>query len=159
YSEPGEGTTFKIYFPVLGEGAEVHVLEEEEGEEVVLEGEGERILLVDDEGAIRELGKEILERFGYEVLLAGDGEEAVEIYRDRSGEISLVIMDYVMPGMGGRRCLEEILKVDPEAKVIIASGYSINGPTKEALKVGAKAFINKPYDLRQMLKVVKEVLK
>ena len=159
YSEPGEGTTFKIYFPVLGEGAEVHVLEEEEGEEVVLEGEGERILLVDDEGAIRELGKEILERFGYEVLLAGDGEEAVEIYRDRGGEISLVIMDYVMPGMGGRRCLEEILKVDPEAKVIIASGYSINGPTKEALKVGAKAFINKPYDLRQMLKVVKEVLK
>jgi FixJ family two-component response regulator len=70
----------------------------------------------------------------------------------------MIILDLIMPGMGGKRCLVELLKINLEAKVAIASGYSPDGPTKEILKNGAKGFISKPYDLRQMLKVVREVL-
>ncbi len=157
YSELGKGTTFKIYFPVLEGRSEVQPINQKE-EKTVLEGKGETVLLVDDEETIRELGKKILERFGYNVILAEDGESAIKIYGDKCREISLVIMDYVMPGMGGGKCVEEILKINPDAKIIIASGYSMNGPTKEALKLGAKGFINKPYDLREMLKIIKRFL-
>jgi DNA-binding NtrC family response regulator len=113
---------------------------------------------VDDEAAIREIGKDILARFGYTVITAPDGESALEIYREKKEEIDLIILDLIMPGMGGRRCLEEILKINLKTKVLIASGYSVNGPTKEALKAGGKGFISKPYGIKQMLKAVREAL-
>jgi DNA-binding NtrC family response regulator len=118
----------------------------------------ETILLVDDEDFLRELGKEMLERFGYTVLIADRGESAVEIYREKRERISLVILDLMMPGMGGKKCLEELLRMNPLVNVVIASGYSINEPMREALDEGAKGFIRKPYELRQMLKTVREVL-
>ncbi|RLB29599.1 MAG: hypothetical protein DRG66_01610 [Deltaproteobacteria bacterium] len=97
-------------------------------------------------------------RFGYTVLMASDGESALEIYSEKKEEINLVILDIIMPGIGGRRCLEKLLKMNPRVKVIIASGYSINGPTKEVLEAGAKGFISKPYDMRGMLKTVRKIL-
>jgi two-component system cell cycle sensor histidine kinase/response regulator CckA len=156
YSAPGEGTTFKIYFPAIEavsmeRGAE----KEEQGE---IQGGSETILLVDDERLLQDLGKEILERFGYTVLIADRGERALQIYREKSDEISLVILDIIMPGMGGKRCLEELLRINPLVKVVFTSGYSTNGPMQEAAHAGAKGFISKPYELRQMLEVVREVL-
>ena len=155
YSEPGEGTTFKIYFPIIEK--EIKTMESKE-EKVPIKGGIETILLVDDEEAIRELGEDIFTRFGYTVLMASDGESALEIYSEKKEEINLVILDIIMPGIGGRHCLEKLLKMNPRVKVIIASGYSINGPTKEVLEAGAKGFISKPYDMRGMLKTVRKIL-
>ena len=157
YSEAGEGTTFKIYLPAL-ERDQAQTEAETAHDAAMPEGGRETVLLVDDEEILRDIGKDILEQFGYTVLLAPDGESALELYREKQKDISLVILDIVMPGMGGKRCLEEILKVNPQAKVVVASGYSMNGPAKEVLDDGAKAFIRKPYELKQMLGEVRKVL-
>lgn len=155
YSEPGQGTTFKIYFPAIE--ADGHV-ETSYAVETELRGGDETILLVDDEESLRGMGKEILERFGYRIIAVPDGEKALEIYREKGEQIDLVILDLVMPGMGGTRCMEELLRIHPRLKVIIASGYAVNGRTKEALDAGAEGFIRKPYELGQMLGVVRKVL-
>jgi PAS domain S-box-containing protein len=155
YSEPDEGTTFKIYLPPIDSTQEARKAEEHVTEP---EGGSETILLVDDEEPIRGLGTQILEEFGYTVLTAADGESALQLYSEEQKKIDLVILDLIMPGMGGKLCLLELLKINLAAKVAIASGYSPDGPTREILKNGAKGFISKPYDLRQMLKVVREVL-
>ena len=155
YSEPDEGTIFKIYFPIIEKEAERVESKKEKG---AIKGGSETILLVDDEEVIRELGKDVLARFGYTVLMASDGETALKIYREKKEEINLVILDIIMPGMGGRKCLEELLKMNPKSRIIIASGYSINGPAKEVLKAGAKGFISKPYDMRGMLQTVRKIL-
>ena len=155
HSEPDEGTTFKIYLPTIDSTEESRQAEEHV---TAPEGGTETILLVDDEESIRTLGTQILEKFGYTVLSAADGESALQIYRKEQEKIDLIILDLIMPGMGGKLCLVELLKINLEAKVAIASGYSPDGATREILKRGAKGFISKPYDLRQVLKVVREVL-
>ncbi len=155
YSEPGQGTTFKIYFPVIEQEREVA---REREAEIPVKGGNETILLVDDEEDIRDLGESVLTRFGYTVIMVSDGESALEIYRQEKEKIALVLLDLIMPGMGGSRCLEEILKIDPDARVIIASGYSADGKAKEALESGAVEFIGKPFQLRDMLRKVREVL-
>jgi CheY-like chemotaxis protein/predicted heme/steroid binding protein len=116
------------------------------------------ILLADDEDLVRSLGERILERTGYKILTARNGLEALEIYREQNDEISLVILDLIMPVMDGKQCLDEILKVNPLAKVLIASGYSPDGATKEILEGRAKGLVNKPYDIMQMVRSVREAL-
>ncbi|MGD8915547.1 MAG: response regulator, partial [Syntrophobacterales bacterium] len=155
HSELGEDTTFKIYFPAIE--SEEKIVRTQEPLAAARGGE-ETILLVDDEEPIRILGSQILEEFGYTVLTAADGESALQLYQEEHQRVALVILDLIMPGMGGKRCLGELLKVNPEARVAIASGYSPDGPTREILKNGAKGFVSKPYDMRQMLNVVREVL-
>ena len=154
-SEQGQGATFKIYFPAIG--LENKVTEPKETEVPIIGG-NETVLLVDDENSICELGKETLSRVGYKVLTAPDGESALELYSKASRQVDLVILDLIMPGMGGKRCLDGLLELNPHAKVLISSGYSINGATSEALQAGAKGFIAKPYEIKQMLKLVREVL-
>ncbi|MBF0552414.1 MAG: response regulator, partial [Deltaproteobacteria bacterium] len=154
YSEPGQGTTFKIYFPALISDEE----EKEAGERKMPRGGSETILLVDDEEFIRELGYVLLTKAGYQVIKASNGKEALDVYQARGGEIALVILDLIMPEMGGKQCLEGLLGLDPSIKVLIASGYSADGPGKEALEAGAKGFVNKPYNNRQMLEVVRSIL-
>lgn len=156
YSEPEEGTTFKIYLPVIG--AEIGEQVTEKEEEIIPEGGNEGILLVDDEEFIRNLGEEMLTKFGYRVFTAPDGESALKLYQEKKKKISLIILDLIMPGMGGRKCLEEFRKMNPWLKVVIASGHSVNGHVKEILENGAKGFISKPYDVNQMLKIIREVL-
>ena len=107
---------------------------------------------------ISELGQRILEGSGYTVLTAANGKEALNLYSDRRIAISLVILDLMMPEMGGRQCLEELLKIDPKVRVLIASGYAQGGETTKAFKMGARGFVGKPYDIRQMLQVVGQVL-
>jgi len=156
YSEPGKGTTFKIFLPAAGEMK--NETRSAAGGNREIHGGSETVLLVDDEVILRELGREILTKYGYTVFLAPDGESALEIYRTRGGDISLVILDLNMPGMGGRKCLENLLARDPEIRVVIASGYFVNWEKNEALEAGASGFIRKPYEIRQMLQVVRDVL-
>ena len=154
YSEVDKGTTFKIYLPVVEQEAEWRE-EEAEGD---IEGGTETILLVDDEELIRKLGDRILTKFGYTVLTATDGESALAVYREEQQRIHLVILDLIMPGMGGRKCLEKLMKVNPSAKVLIASGGPPGGPTKESPRARAKGFVSKPYNLRQLLTAVRNAL-
>ncbi|MBW2170103.1 MAG: response regulator, partial [Deltaproteobacteria bacterium] len=156
YSNPGEGTTFKIYFPVLeaegkGKGVERKVEEE-------IPGGSEKILLVDDEETILDIVRNMLARSGYTVITAKSGEEAIEVYRAEKEDIDLVILDVNMPGMGGHKCLKELLEIDPEVKVVIATGYTATGKVKETLESGASGFIGKPYRLEEILKKIREVL-
>ena len=154
-SKPGAGTTFKIYLPVIKQA----VAETSENKEKEFpKGGNETILIVDDESFVRELGEQILTKFGYKVIAASDAETAIEIYFQSKDKISLVILDLIMPGMGGKKCLHEILKRDPEAKVVIASGFSPDGDAKSAVDSGAKGFISKPYNVRNMLKEIRGVL-
>ncbi|MBI5571377.1 MAG: PAS domain S-box protein [Desulfomonile tiedjei] len=154
YSEAGVGSTFKIYFPVLEEG-----LQPEQATTIEMPAGGtETILLVDDEDAVRTLGAEMLELAGYTVLTAANGREALEVFRNNRESIALVILDLVMPEMSGRRCLEELLKMNPRAKVLIASGYAANGPAKEARESGAAGFVSKPFDLKQFLMAIRRIL-
>jgi len=157
YSEVGRGTTFKVYLPAvrLTEPPETIAEEAVEGD---LEGGDETILLVDDEGVLRELGRQILTRQGYRVLLAKTGEEALDLYREEGGGIDLIVLDISMPGMGGHRCLQGLLRTNPQARVVITSGYSRNGQLKDTLSSGAAGFIPKPFSRRELLKTVREVL-
>lgn len=154
YSELGQGTTFKIFFPALPADSQV----ERAPLKPRLQGGTETILLVDDEVLIRDLGKRMLNRAGYTVVTAANGHEALEVYRNRRNDIALVILDLIMPEMGGKQCLEEILKINPGAAVIVASGYSAQGPTKEALEGGAKGFVSKPFDMGRLLQTVRRIL-
>ncbi|MFC1864081.1 response regulator, partial [Thermodesulfobacteriota bacterium] len=154
-SEISKGTVFKIYFPVL----EGRTAVDQEGETMIKgKGGNETILFVDDDKINRELGEEILTNFGYKVIKASDGESALESYQDNKGEIDLVLLDLIMPGIGGQKCLEELKKMDPEVKVIVSSGYSSSNLHEEAIKYGAKDFIGKPYNIKQMLSAVRKVL-
>jgi PAS domain S-box-containing protein len=154
-TEPGEGTTFEIYFPVI-EHQRASV--EKEGTEASLTRGTETILLVDDEEFVRDLGTQILTRFGYTVVTSADGESALEIFLQKKGQIDLVILDVLMPGMGGRQCMQELLRIDPQARVLIATGYSPDSSTKKALEAGASGYISKPFDLRQILREVRKAL-
>jgi PAS domain S-box-containing protein len=154
YSEIGHGTTFKIYLPTVEEAPEVP----RDRVERLPEGGTETILLVDDEESVRELGKEMLETVGYHVLTCSDGEEAMGLYTQRMGDIHLVLLDLIMPGMGGKSCLDALLRLDPRVKVLIASGYSVNGRLEDTLRSGARGFISKPYELRELLQRVRDIL-
>lgn len=153
-SEPSSGTDFNIYFPALAKK------ERNEEPEVgtVPHGTSELILLVDDEPLVRDLCSRILTKFGYRVITAEDGNMALEIYAAQENEVAVVILDLSMPGMGGKQCLEELLVLNPSVKVIIASGYSADSSASSTLQAGAKAFVSKPYNMRQVLQVVREVL-
>jgi len=153
-SEPGVGTTFSIYFPIL-----TGDMESDAAPNTEMPAFGtETILLVDDEEPVRELGAELFEWAGYKVLTAADGQKALEVYRRKKAHISLVILDLIMPKVGGKQCLKELLTINPNVKVLVASGYSAKGPTKDVIELGARGFITKPYDTKEILSVVRNVL-
>jgi CheY-like chemotaxis protein len=152
-SEKGQGTTFRIYFPAL-ESRERPA--EAESTPRLVRGKGETLLLVDDDPTVREVGEEILRSYGYHVLTARDGEEALTLYDREQKSIDLVILDWIMPGMGGKECLDAILKRNPKEKVIIASGYTEDEVIRKEHK--AAIYIRKPFDVGQLLEAVREVL-
>jgi two-component system, cell cycle sensor histidine kinase and response regulator CckA len=143
-----------MYFPALVSGEELQKTEPK----ALPRGGSETVLIVDDEEMVRDLGARILTKAGYKTITASNGREALEVYRARQDEIGLVILDLIMHEMGGKQCLKSLLSQDPSAKVVIASGYSAGDSIKETLASGAKGFINKPYDIRQVLEVVRSVL-
>lgn len=157
YSEQGQGTAFKVYFPLSGVIENVEQVVEHEEENKVCDG-NETILLVDDEKSILDITCDILDQHGYTAISAETGEEAIEIYKREGNRIDLAILDIGMPGMGGRSCLEELLRINPEAKIIVFSGYSTTKRVEEMLDAGAADFISKPCRLVDILKKIREVL-
>jgi len=155
YSEKGVGSTFKIHLPVSKEQALESQITSEVLPEVV--GGDETILVVDDEAVILEVVQEALRFFGYTVITAQSGEEALQIHSERSEPIDLTIMDIGMPGMGGIKCLRELKARQPDAKVLVASGYSLNGRLKDIRSQGAAGFLAKPYRTEELLTAVRNV--
>ncbi len=155
-SEPGQGTTFEFYIPAL-DLITIEGKKEMDVKPDFLLGQ-ETILLVDDEPPLLETGQELLTLLGYHVLTANSGESALAIVeRERTG-IALVILDLMMPGMGGVKCLAEILKIVPTMQVLIASGYTANVKSDKILKDGAAAFIQKPYRFEELSKIIREII-
>jgi two-component system, cell cycle sensor histidine kinase and response regulator CckA len=152
-SAQGKGTTFDIYLPA----SDRLVVEEREtaGEAV---GGRETILLVDDEEVIRKVGQEMLCSLGYQVMLAQGGEEAVELYQQNRDKIQLVILDMVMPGMGGAQVFDRLREINPQARVLLSSGYSVHGQAQKILERGCNAFLQKPYVLNELAERVRTVL-
>jgi two-component system cell cycle sensor histidine kinase/response regulator CckA len=153
YSEPEEGSTFKVYLPVCG----MPELDATPGDETPRRG-CELILVVDDEESVRLLAKDMLETYGYKVLLAEDGAKAIEILKENSGSIDLVILDLVMPKMGGRETFLKLKEINPKIKVLLSTGYSQNGKAKELLGKGVVGFLQKPYHVDGLLLKVRAVL-
>jgi two-component system cell cycle sensor histidine kinase/response regulator CckA len=118
----------------------------------------ETILVVDDEEMIKDLARDILARYGYAVLTAGGGEEAVEIYRQYKKEIAVVVLDIVMPDVGGREVFRRIREIDPAAQVIISSGYNQERDATDLLKEGAVTFVQKPYRIASLVGTVGDVI-
>ncbi len=154
-SEPGRGTRFEIYLPAINDLP--NILEEAPVKLEPIKG-SETILLVDDEEFVRELGVRILSAAGYKMLGAANGREGLRIYEKSRDKIGLVILDLIMPEMGGKQCLEEILRIDPKAKVLIASGAGAMETTEDALAGGAKGFVRKPFKIEEMLGAIRRVL-
>jgi signal transduction histidine kinase/CheY-like chemotaxis protein len=155
-SERGRGTTFKVYFPASGKGRQR--LGEKRGEDTPVMRGTETILLVDDEATIREYCGELLKGYAYTVLTARSGEEALEVFVREKGRIDLVISDLIMPGMGGKRCLDEMLKLDPGAKVLMMTGYAVSDHIRKALETGARGVLNKPFSGQEMATMIRSIL-
>ncbi|MBW1980685.1 MAG: response regulator [Deltaproteobacteria bacterium] len=154
-SSPGHGTTFKILLPV----SQVRRTTPAEEQAAVCQAGSEKILLIEDEEAIRNSVKQMLEMFGYTVVCSAKGEWALELYAKEEAGIEVIILDLIMPGMGGKECLKELLKINPQARVLVASGYASSAVQQELLELGAKGFIRKPYKIEQVLTAVREILK
>jgi len=154
-SRPGEGTDFRIFFPAISETLEAR---SEKKESDSIPGGTETILIIDDEALVRELAEHMLQKFGYKVLSAPGAETGIKIFRESKDNIDLVILDMIMPGMGGVRCLEELLKIKPDVRVIIASGYTAEGARNSVLTSGARGFIDKPFNVKEMLETVRREL-
>lgn len=150
-SEPGKGTTFRVIFPVI-EALPTAGKTELRAETVP---GMKKILLVDDEEFVRNLGKRILERAGYQVVVAADGKDALDIYESEPSAIALVVLDLIMPRMGGEQCLDQLLKVNPQLKAVISTGHSLAPKERERLSRHARGFIMKPYQIEQLVETVR----
>ncbi|AFM25685.1 PAS domain S-box protein [Desulfomonile tiedjei] len=154
YSEVGRGTEFKVYLPAIP--AEIQPSTELSGEMPAFGTE--TVLLVDDEEFVRELGDRILSKNGYKVLTAANGMEALKAYSQHKDAIAMIILDLVMPTMGGKDCLHELRKIDPRVKVLVASGYSADATVQEVLDLGVKGFVSKPFRFKDLLRQVRKAL-
>jgi nitrogen-specific signal transduction histidine kinase len=154
YSEPGKGTAFKVYFPAIE--AQPDAVPEKRREEIV-RGGTETILLAEDEESIRALAERILTGLGYTVLVARNGEEAIEMFRQHK-EIVLAVLDVVMPRKGGKEAFEEMYKQNPRLKVIFMSGYSANAIHDSFVLIAGTPFLQKPFGPTILARKVREVL-
>jgi CheY-like chemotaxis protein len=118
----------------------------------------ETVLLVDDVDMILEVGEEILETLGYDVLVAGSGKEAIEIYKNHRVKVDLIILDIVMPGMDGAETYARLQEINPHIKVLLSSGYSVDGQATEMLERGCSGFIQKPFNIEKLSRKVREIL-
>jgi nitrogen-specific signal transduction histidine kinase/CheY-like chemotaxis protein len=151
YSELDIGTIFEIYFPSSNSDYKI----KRERKRIKIEGGNETILVVDDELDVREMTELALKKEGYNVISCFNAEEALKAYKNN--KISLVLLDIIMPGMGGIRCLEELIKLNPKIKIIMTSGFSGN-QSKKVIHLGAKQFIPKPFNIIDMLIEIRKVL-
>jgi len=152
-SKKGHGTTFSIYLPA----SENRVEKTAKGAEKITEGDG-TILLVDDEEMILDVGVQLLKILGYKVIEAKGGKEAVDIYRQAKDKIDMVLLDMVMPDMGGGKAYDLMKEINPNVKVLLSSGYSIDGQATEILNRGCDGFIQKPFTMKGLSQRIREIL-
>jgi two-component system cell cycle sensor histidine kinase/response regulator CckA len=155
FSEVGKGTQFKIYLPVTQTIATDEIPEEQHQ---LPKGHGELILVVDDEDSIREITKTSLETHDYRVLIARDGIEGVTLYAQHKDEISLVLVDMMMPSMDGLTTIQTLQKINPKVKIIAVSGLVSNPNMIKLLNTNVKTFLPKPYTSNELLKHLQVVL-
>ena len=154
YSELGQGTSFTIYLPASVKKVEPEV---ETVAPTVVTGNG-TILLIDDEKMIIDVGQELLQELGFDVLTATSGPDAIDIYRQKSADIDLVIMDLIMPGMSGGETFDRLKEIDTQVKVLLSSGYSINGQAAKILERGCDGFIQKPFNINQLSEKIQGII-
>jgi DNA-binding NtrC family response regulator len=154
-SEVGRGTTFRIYLPSIKDEAEV---EGPAGEGAELAEGWETILLVEDDATLRRLAREILETYGYHVLAAADGREALRLREEYGGEIHLLLTDVVMPGMSGRELAERVSERWPGTRSLFISGYTDDAMIHHGIQRESIAFLQKPFTPDALSKTVRKVL-
>jgi two-component system, cell cycle sensor histidine kinase and response regulator CckA len=125
---------------------------------VAPKGHGETILPVDDESNILEVASSLLVRANYRVITASTGKDALKIYAERRENIRLVILDVIMPGMSGEECLRAVLELDPDVKVLVASGALKPGMATDMKETGARDFVGKPFDMPQLLEKIRKII-
>jgi nitrogen-specific signal transduction histidine kinase len=152
-SEPGCGTTFKLCLPA----SEKKVSEQKPSISKAFRG-SETVLLVDDEPAVLAVSKKILESLGYIVHGVGNGSEAITFFREMKSKVDLVILDMIMPGLSGSETFDCIREADPSVKVILCSGYSLDGQAQRILDRGCRGFIQKPFNIIDLSRKIREVL-
>jgi nitrogen-specific signal transduction histidine kinase/CheY-like chemotaxis protein len=153
YSEMGKGTEFKVYLPAK-EDTQIQLVEDFE----LPQGNGELILVVDDEAAIRKITQISLETYGYKVLTASDGIEAIALYAQHKKTISLVLIDMMMPEMDGPTTIRTLQKIMPQVKIIAVSGLVSNDKLTQMATLGVNAFLSKPYTTNDLLNTISEVV-
>ena len=155
YSEPGRGTTFRVYLPAqtTSKGAAAP-----EAPAPLMRGRGETILLVDDEAAVRSITRQTLESFGYRVITATDGAEAIDAYRRDRKRIDLVVTDMMMPVMDGAALIHVLFQLNPQVRVIAVSGLGASAQLARTAGAGVKRFLPKPYSADILLRAVREAL-
>ena len=154
-STVGKGTSFHVYLPIT------EIIPEELADSVdssIVSGSG-TVLLVDDEDTVLEVARDMLAKLGYTVITASNGKEAVQYYQSNWQEIDLVVLDMLMPEMGGRDAFLALQKINPEVSAILSTGYDLNLAAQEILEQGVMGFIQKPYTLEQFSSVLADVLK
>ena len=151
HSQKGEGATFTFYLPA----SEKEVAQEKELSKEVIKGQ-EAVLLIDDEKIIIEVGQELLKTLGYTVFQAKNGQDGIGIYK--KNKIDIVILDMIMPEMGGSETYDRLKEIDPDIKVLLSSGYSIDGLAKTILAKGCNGFIQKPFGLKDLSIALRDIL-
>ncbi len=154
-SVPGAGTTFRVQLPTSPK--EIFPQTTAAPEEPVVGGT-ETVLFVDDEESLRMLAVEMLGRLGYRVLTAGNGLEAVKIFSEKRGEIAVIILDMIMPGMGGEETFHCLKEIDPSVRILISSGYAVDGRPQSLLSAGAAGFLQKPYRVGTLAATLRRIL-
>ncbi|MCF7785053.1 MAG: PAS domain S-box protein [Prosthecobacter sp.] len=155
HSEMGEGTKFQLYLPA-NDSADVQLATPVES--ALPRGNGELVLVVDDEDTVRQIISQTLETFGYRVLEAADGVEASTLFTTHQGEIAVVLTDMMMPVMDGLATIQVLMRMNPQVRIIAASGLGVKDMVAKAMAAGVKHFISKPYSAETLLKTLAQVL-
>ena len=141
-SKKGEGAIFDFYIPASNKT----IIQENHATKEIINGH-EAILLVDDEDIIIDIGKQMLKTMQYKVIIARSGTEAIKIYAEQKDKIDLVILDMIMPDMGGSETYDRLKKINSSVKVLLSSGYSIEGQAADIMNRGCNGFIQKPFSM------------
>ena len=154
-SKKGEGTTFNFHLPIVE--AQVVKSQIDDTEEEILYGT-ETILIVDDEDMVITVSREMLNNMGYDVFIARGGKEALEIFKKDKNKIALVILDMIMPDLGGSQVYDVLKEIKPDIKVLLSSGYSIDGQASKIMSRDCDGFIQKPFNMIQLSKRIRNIL-
>jgi two-component system, cell cycle sensor histidine kinase and response regulator CckA len=156
-SERGKGASFHVCLPASNNLVVKKITEENKPFEEIQKG-SETVLLVDDEDEILNVGKNFLVKLGYKPLIAKNGLEALEIFKLYKDEISLIVLDLIMPKMNGKQAFAEIKKIDKDAKILISTGYAVDDKIEGFLNQGCHGFIQKPFSLSEFARAVRKIL-